>query len=84
MEKSKLIWFFARFALPLHQKTEMNGEKKVLMGLSLKELKAVVHELGMPSFTASQILKWLYQQHVGSIDEMTNLSKTNRERLKTD
>ena len=62
----------------------MNGEKKVLMGLSLKELKAVVHELGMPSFTASQILKWLYQQHVGSIDEMTNLSKTNRERLKTD
>ena len=62
----------------------MNGEKKVLMGLSPEELKAVVRELGMPSFTASQILKWLYQQHVGSIDEMTNLSKANRERLTAD
>ena len=62
----------------------MNGEKNVLMGLSPEELKAVVRELGMPSFTASQILKWLYQQHVGSIDEMTNLSKANRERLMAD
>ena len=59
----------------------MNGEKKVLIGLSQEELKAVVREMGMPAFTANQILKWLYQQHVGSIDEMTNLSKANRERL---
>ena len=59
----------------------MNGEKKVLIGLSQEELKAVVREMGMPVFTANQILKWLYQQHVGSIDEMTNLSKANRERL---
>ena len=54
---------------------------KVLMGLSLDELKTVVKELGMPQFTASQIAKWLYQQHVRSIDEMTNISKVNRERL---
>ena len=53
----------------------------VLMGLSLDELKTVVKELGMPQFTASQIAKWLYQQHVRSIDEMTNISKVNRERL---
>ena len=59
----------------------MNGEKKILIGLSQEELKAVVREMGMPAFTANQILKWLYQQHVGSIDEMTNLSKVNRERL---
>ena len=51
------------------------------MGLSLDELKTVVKELGMPQFTASQIAKWLYQQHVRSIDEMTNISKVNRERL---
>ena len=57
-------------------------DKKVLLGLSLDELKAVVRELGMPSFTASQIARWLYQQHVATIDEMTNLSKANRERLK--
>jgi len=61
---------------------EMNDDKKVLLGLSPDELKAIVLDMGMPAFTAGQILKWLYQQHVMTIDEMTNLSKVNRERLK--
>ena len=61
---------------------EMNNEKKTLLGLSLDEMKELVLDLGMPAFTAGQILKWLYQQHVTTIDEMTNLSKANRERLK--
>ena len=60
----------------------MNGEKTVLMGMTLTELKSAVKELGMPQFTASQIVQWLYQQHVSSIDEMTNISKANREKLK--
>ena len=59
----------------------MQQEKRVLLGMSLDELKAVVKALGMPQFTAAQIAKWLYQQHVGSIAEMTNISKANRERL---
>ena len=61
---------------------ETNDGRKVLLGLSHDELKAEVRDLGMPSFTAGQILKWLYQQHVVSINEMTNISKANRERLK--
>ena len=61
---------------------EMNDDRKVLLGLSLDELKVAVCNLGMPAFTAGQILKWLYQQHVTDIDEMTNISKANRERLK--
>ena len=69
---------FTTFAPKLYQ---MNSEKKVLLGMSLDELKAAVKELGMPQFTAGQIAKWLYQQHVRSIDEMTNISKANRERL---
>ena len=60
---------------------ENNGKKKVLLGMSSDELKTAVKTLGMPQFTAGQIVKWLYQQHVRSIDEMTNLSKANRERL---
>ena len=60
----------------------MDSEKKVLMGMTLAELKGVVKEMGMPQFTASQIAQWIYQQHVGSIDEMTNISKANREKLK--
>ena len=59
----------------------MQQEKRVLLGMSLDELKAVVKALGMPQFTAGQISKWLYQQHVRSIDEMTNISKANREKL---
>ena len=59
----------------------MQQEKKALLGLSLDELKTVVKSLGMPQFTTKQIAGWLYQQHVGGIDEMTNISKVNRERL---
>ena len=59
----------------------MDNEKIVLLGMSPDELKMVVKELGMPQFTAGQILKWLYQHHVRSIDEMTNISKANRELL---
>jgi 23S rRNA (adenine2503-C2)-methyltransferase len=60
----------------------MDSEKQMLIGKTLGELKIVVGELGMPAFTATQIAKWLYQQHVSSIDEMTNISKVNREKLK--
>jgi len=59
----------------------MNNEKKSLLGLTLSELKQVAKELGMPVFTGSQIAKWMYQKHVKSIDEMSNLSKANREKL---
>ena len=52
------------------------------MGMTGTELKEVARELGMPAFTGGQIARWLYQQHVTSIDEMTNISKSNRERLK--
>ena len=58
-----------------------NPQKKRLLGLTPTELKAVVGSLGMPAFTARQIAQWLYEKHVGSIDEMTNISKQNRARL---
>ena len=60
----------------------MGSERKVLMGMTSSELKTAVRELGMPAFTGGQIASWLYQHHVTSIDEMTNISKQNRERLK--
>lgn len=60
----------------------MENEKKPLLGLSLSELKAVAQQLGMPAFSGGQMAKWLYVQHVRSIDEMTNISKANRDRLK--
>ena len=59
----------------------MNPQKKRLLGLTPAELKALVGSLGMPAFTAKQVAQWLYVKHVRSIDEMTNLSKHNRELL---
>lgn len=55
--------------------------KKKLLGMTLAELKDVAKGLGMPAFTGGQISQWLYRNHVTSIEEMTNLSKANRERL---
>jgi len=51
----------------------MDCTKKVLMGMMPDELKAEVKMLGMPAFTASQILKWLYTKHVTDIGEMTDI-----------
>jgi len=59
----------------------MENRRKRLLGMTPAQLKTVVQELGMPAFTAKQIAQWLYVKHVDSIDEMTNLSKQNRERL---
>lgn len=59
----------------------MAEQKKALLGMTLHELKEAVKALGMPIFTGGQIAKWLYERHVNSIDEMTNISKANREKL---
>ena len=60
----------------------MANAKKQLLGLSLDELREVARQLGMPAFTGGQMAQWLYGKRVADIDEMTNLSKQNRERLK--
>ena len=52
-----------------------------LLGKNLEELKKVVADEGLPGFTAKQIAGWLYVKKVGTIDEMTNLSKAARAAL---
>ena len=47
----------------------------------MEELKEIALELSLPAFTAKQIADWLYKKRVTSIDKMTNLSKSARERL---
>lgn len=47
----------------------------------MDELKTIVQDLSLPRFTASQIADWLYKKRVSSIDDMTNLSKSAREKL---
>lgn len=59
----------------------MISNKQRLIGMTSAELNDVVQRLGMPAFTARQIAQWLYEKHVRSIDEMTNISKQNRQLL---
>ena len=54
---------------------------RTLLGKNLEELKEIALELSLPAFTAKQIADWLYKKRVTSIDKMTNLSKSARERL---
>ena len=56
-------------------------DKQNLFGLSREKINEIVVSLELPSFTASQITDWLYKKHVGSIEEMTNLSKKTRQLL---
>ena len=60
----------------------MEGKKRELLGMTLDALKEAVKEAGMPAFTAKQIADWVYSKRVRSIDEMSNISLKNRERLK--
>ena len=57
------------------------AEKRILLGLILDELTHEILALGLPRFTVPQIAQWLYDKRVTSIDEMTNISKSNRELL---
>ena len=64
------------------QKGKMTENKTPLMAQTLDELKETAKQLGMPAFTGGQMAKWLYGKGIKDIDEMTNLSKANREKLK--
>jgi len=55
---------------------------EALFGKTLEELKVVAAENGLPGFTAKQMAQWLYTKRVSEIDDMTNLSKDARGRLK--
>lgn len=55
---------------------------KDIRSMSLEELKAELFDLGEKSYVASQIYSWLHKHLASSFDEMTNVSKNLREKLK--
>ncbi len=52
-----------------------------LRGMTLPELEAFFVELGEPRYRADQVASWLFERGVGGFDEMSNLSKSLRDRL---
>lgn len=57
---------------------------KPLIGKTLSELKEICREYGLPGFAASQMADWLYRKRVRALDEMTNLSKSARGKLRAE
>lgn len=53
-----------------------------LLGLSVSELKDVAQQVGLKPFVGKQMADWIYGKHVIDIDQMQNLSKEARRRLK--
>lgn len=60
---------------------EIAGKKGSIYTLQFDDLKVWLQEEGEPSFRAEQIFYWLYDKRVEQFDEMTNLSKSLREKL---
>ncbi|AQZ94706.1 23S rRNA (adenine(2503)-C(2))-methyltransferase RlmN [Halopseudomonas phragmitis] len=53
-----------------------------LLGLTQPKLEAFFEELGEKRFRAGQVMKWIHHFGVDDFDEMTNLGKALREKLK--
>jgi len=60
----------------------VQGVKTDIRKFSIEEIKEYLVSIGEKPFRAKQILSWLWQKGATSIDEMTNLSKPLREKLK--
>ncbi len=55
--------------------------KKTIKGFTLPELRKYFISEGEPAFRAEQVFKWLYGDMVDNFDEMSNLSKSLRNKL---
>ncbi len=53
-----------------------------IKSLKQEELKILIKDMGEPAFRAGQIYEWMHVKLVSDYDEMTNLSKALRQRLK--
>ena len=60
----------------------MNPSKTNLLGLTRAELEAFTAAMGEKPFRARQLMKWLYKRAATDFDQMTDLAKAFRERLK--
>lgn len=56
-------------------------EKRSIKDIPLESLAAELGALGLKRYAADQIIQWLYRFRVTSFEEMTNISKTNRDLL---
>ncbi|KZX82108.1 23S rRNA (adenine(2503)-C(2))-methyltransferase RlmN [Oleiphilus sp. HI0009] len=56
--------------------------RKNLLGMPKAKLEAFFAEIGEKPFRAKQVMQWIHQYGVSDFDEMTNISKSLRTKLK--
>ncbi len=61
---------------------DSRDKKQNLVGMPRPELEAFFTEMGEKAFRASQVMKWIYHQGVDHFDDMSNVGKALRTRLR--
>lgn len=69
-------------AQPIYQCASHQPQKVNLLGLSAEKLSGFFTSIGEKPFRATQVMKWIHQLGVDDFEQMTNLSKALRERLR--
>ena len=58
-----------------------NSNKIILSGMSLDELTAFTDSIGESKYRAKQIHNWIYLKSVSDISQMTDISKSTRDKM---
>ncbi|WP_314722696.1 bifunctional tRNA (adenosine(37)-C2)-methyltransferase TrmG/ribosomal RNA large subunit methyltransferase RlmN [Haemophilus pittmaniae] len=66
----------------LEQPPSLNSKKINLMDLTRQQMRDFFQELGEKPFRADQLVKWIYHFGEDNFDNMTNINKKLREKLK--
>lgn len=56
-------------------------KKQHLIGLTPAEFEQIMIDSGEPRFRADQLLSWIYKKRISNFDDMTNVSKSFRNKL---
>jgi len=56
--------------------------RKNIKDLTLEELRKAIVDMGDPDYRARQIFSWLYQRAISDFNQMTNIPKTLRDKLR--
>jgi 23S rRNA (adenine2503-C2)-methyltransferase len=59
----------------------LQHRRPILKDLLPHEVRALVSSWGMPPYRAQQLMGWMYRRCARTFDEMTDISKADRERL---
>ena len=64
------------------EQTEQQSPRVNLMGLSRRQMEQFFLDIGEKKFRAQQVLKWIHHAGIIDIQEMSNLGKALREKLR--